>query len=167
MIQNGLKYLTFVFWILYFIEIMFYRIGVIEDVNLDRKRYLKHINKNFFSSINLKELVLFFIFIIFLQYKNTAVLEILFSAIYIYLLIDFFHTLAYDCKKIHHKMLMVQTVILVFFIIGFFMYTNHLYTTYCLMFSVSVMNSFLMYLFSFPVNRPKKKSKVTKKDVRE
>lgn len=143
-----LKYATFVPWILYFIEIMFYRIGVIDKFDLDKKKYFSHINKNLFSSINVKELILFSIFLLFIQAKNTVVLEILFPVIYLYLLIDFFHTLAYDCKKLKYKNLMVQSVTVVVGIILFFAITNHLYTTYILMFIFSILSAFLLYIFS-------------------
>jgi hypothetical protein len=143
-----IKLITFIPWILYFIEIMLYRINVIEEKSLDKSKYFKYLNKNLFSSINVKELVLFCIFIIFMQYEKTLVLEILFPAIYVYLLIDFFHTLAVNCKKIKNVFLMVETVILVVLVIGFFLITNHLYTTYVVMFAVSLLSSFLIYVFS-------------------
>lgn len=155
--MNYLKLATFIPWIIYFIEIMLYRIGVIETQELDKKRYFKYINKNFFSSINMKEVLLFCIFVIFLQYENTTVLEILFPAMYVYLIIDFFHTLAENCKKIDHKSLMVLTVILIVAIIAFFIWKNRLYTTYTLMFVVSILSSFLVYIFSLPLTLGKKK----------
>lgn len=154
-----IKLATFIPWILYFIEIMLYRIGVIESKNLDKKKYFKYLNENFFSSINMKELLLFSIFLIFMQYENTTVLEILFTTVYIYLLIDFFQTLAEGCKKIKYKRLMVASVILVVAIISFFLVTNHLYTTYILMFAVSLMSSFIIYIFSLSVPKVKKASK--------
>lgn len=144
-----IKYLTFVPWILYFIEIMLFRIGVIETYKLDKKKYFKHINENLFSSINIKEIVLLVIFILFMQHNNTAVLEILFATFYIYLLFDFFQTLAKYCKKIINKSLMVQSVLLVILIISFFIVTNKLYTTYILMFAASILSSFIIYMFSF------------------
>lgn len=154
--MNYIKLATFIPWIIYFIEIMLYRIGVIEDQDLDKKKYFKYMNKNLFSSINIKEIFLFSIFVIFIQYENTAVLELLFSAIYIYLTIDFFNTLAEKCKKIKHKSLMVESVILVLALIGFFIYKNHLYTTYLIMFAVSILSSFLIYIFSIPISLGKK-----------
>ena len=57
-------------WILYVIEIYYYRIGVIETGRYNKDKYFKHLNKNLFSSINIKELVLFFIFILFMLYKK-------------------------------------------------------------------------------------------------
>lgn len=149
MIAKLIKCITFIPWIIYFIEIMLYRIGVIETQGLSKKKYIEHINKNLFSSVNIKELFLLLIFIIFMQYDNTMVLEILFATIYLYLTIDFFHTLAPDCKKIKHKRLMVSSVILLTLIIGFFLYTNHLYTTYILMFAASLLSSFIIYIFAF------------------
>lgn len=146
-----LKLVTFIPWILYFIEIMFYRISVFDSKGKNKEKYFSYINKNLFSSLNIKELLLFFVFMLFIQYENTTVLEILFATIYIYLLIDFFHGLAYDCKKLKHKMLMVETVILLVLIIGFFLITEHLYTTYILMFIVSILSSFLIYLFGLPI----------------
>lgn len=146
-----LKLVTFIPWILYFIEIMFYRISVFDSKGKNKDKYFSYLNKNLFSSLNIKELFLFFIFMLFIQYENTTVLEILFATMYIYLLIDFFHGLAYDCKKIKHKMLMVETVILLILIIGFFLVTGHLYTTYILMFIVSILSSFLIYLFGLPI----------------
>lgn len=149
MIGLIIQFLTFIPWILYFIEIMLYRIGVIENTNLDKEKYMKHIDSNLFSSINTKELLLFSIFIIFMQYDNLTVLEILFPTIYIFLLIDFFHTLAKNCKKIKNKLLMIQSVILVIIIIGLFTFTKHLYTTYILMFTVSLFSSFIIYIFAY------------------
>lgn len=146
-----LKLASFIPWILYFIEIMFYRISIFDSKGKNKEKYFSYINKNLFSSLNIKELFLFFIFIIFIQYENTTVLEILFATIYIYLLIDFFHGLAYDCKKIKHKMIMVETVILLVLIIGFFLITEHLYTTYLLMFIASILSSFLIYIFGLPI----------------
>lgn len=143
-----IKYATFIPWILYFIEIMLYRIGVIESCKLDKDTYFKQINKNLFSSINIKEIVLFTIFLLFMQHNNTPVLEMLFSTFYIYLLIDFFQTLAKECKKIKNKSLMVQAVIAVSSTILFFSISNKLYTTYILMFSASILSSFLIYIFS-------------------
>lgn len=154
-----IKYLTFIPWILYFIEIMLYRIGVIETHKLDKDTYFKHIKENLFkSSINVKEAILFVIFILFKLSKNTPVLETLFATFYIFLLLDFFQTLAYDCKKIKYKSLMVQSVILVVLIIGFFTFTNKLYTTYTLMFLVSLSSSFIIYGFSLVTNILKPKS---------
>ncbi len=157
--MNYLKLATFIPWIIYFVEIMLYRIGVIETQGLDKKKYFHHINKNFFSSINMKEVFLFVIFMIFIQYENTTALEILFPAMYVYLLIDFFHTRAADCKKIEHKSLMVESVILLSIIIGFFIWKDHLYTTYILMFAVSILSSFIIYLFSLPLGFVKKKKR--------
>ena len=145
-----LKYTTFIPWILYFIEIMLYRIGIIETHKLD---YFQYCKKNLFKTINFKELLLLILFIWFIFIKNTFVLEILFSATYLYLLIDFFYTLARDCKKIKHKSLMVQTVILTCSIILFFMFTNKLYTTYLLMFGVSLVSSLIIYIFSLPIRK--------------
>ena len=148
MITKIITLITFIPWIIYFIEIMLYRINVIEGKDRDKRKYFKHIDQNFFSSINLKELFLFCIFIIFMQYDNTTVLEILFPAIYVYLIIDFFHTLASKCKKIQNKWLMVESVLVLLAIIIFFLITNHLYTTYILMFIVSILSTFVIYLFS-------------------
>ncbi len=130
---------------------MLYRIGVIETQDLEKKKYFKFINKNFFSSINMKEILLFVIFVIFLQYENTTVLEILFTAMYVYLIIDFFHTKASECKKIKNKTLMVESVAIIVAIIAFFIWKNHLYTTYILMFGVSILSTFIVYLLSFPI----------------
>ncbi len=153
-----LQYITFTPWILYFIEIMYYRSAVIERHELEKKSYFEYINKNFFKSINMKELALFCIFILFMQRENTMVLEILFPTIYLFLLIDFFHTLAYDCKKIKYKSLMVQSVIIVVGVILYFFLTKHLYTTYNLMFIVSILSAFLMYGFSIITTCFSKKS---------
>lgn len=143
-----LKLLTFIPWILYFVEIMYYRIGVIESNGKNKEKYFLYLNKNFFSSINLKEIFLFTVFLIFMQYEKTIVLEILFATIYLYLLIDFFHSLAVNCKKIKRKSYMVLSVVLIVGFVSFFWFTNHLYTTYILMFSFSIMSSFVIYLFS-------------------
>ncbi len=156
---NYVKLATFIPWIIYFVEIMLYRIGVIENQELDKKKYFKFINKNFFASINMKEIFLFVIFVIFLQYENTTVLELLFPAMYIYLLIDFFHTRAADCKKIEHKSLMVLSILLIVLLVGFFILQNRLYTTYIFMFSVSILSSFIIYLFSIPIDLLMRKNK--------
>lgn len=154
--KDVIKYLTFVPWILYFIEIMLYRIGVIETHKFNKKAYFNHLNSHFFKSINVKEIILFLIFLLFMQRENTMVLEILFVSFYMYLLIDFFLDLAYGCKKIHHKVLMVQSVVLLVAIIGFFAFTRKLYTTYILMFSVSILSSFIIYVFGLCVKKPLK-----------
>ncbi len=159
MIIKTIKCLTFIPWILYFIEIMLYRIGIIEDEKLDKKKYMKHLNNHMFSSINIPEIVLFFVFLLFMQYKKTIVLEILFPTIYLYLLINFFQSLAKDCKKIKNKIMMVLCVLLTISIIAFFLYTNHLYTTYILMFSSSILSSFIIYIFSKFVGLGKKERK--------
>lgn len=159
MIDTIIKMTTFIPWIVYFIEIMLYRINIIEEKGNTKDKYFKYLNKNFFSSINMKELVLFCIFIIFMQYENTTVLEILFPAIYVYLLIEFFQTLAEDCQKIKNKWLMVQSVILVVILIIFFVVANHLYTTYTMMFMVSILSSFIVYLFERIYNLFAKKTK--------
>jgi len=148
MIRTIIKLLTFIPWILYFVEIMYYRIGVIESKGLDKEKYLNYANKHLFSTINTKELMLFLIFIIFMQSHRTVVLEILFTTIYIYLLIDFFMTLAASCKKIKYKSIMVQTVILIVLVITYFLIFNKLYTTYNLMFAFSIISPILVYLFS-------------------
>lgn len=158
--MNYVKLATFIPWIIYFIEIMLYRIGVIETQGMDKKKYFKYINKNFFSSINVKEVFLFSIFVIFIQYENTTVLEMLFPAMYLYLTIDFFHSLAQDCKKIEHKSLMVISVVLVVALVAFFIFKDHLYTTYILMFAVSILSSFLVYLFSLPLAITRKSKKI-------
>lgn len=158
--MNYVKLATFIPWIIYFIEIMLYRIGVIETQGMDKKKYFKYINKNFFSSINVKEVFLFSIFVIFIQYENTTVLEMLFPAMYLYLTIDFFHSLAQDCKKIEHKSLMVISVVLVVVLVAFFIFKDHLYTTYILMFAVSILSSFLVYLFSLPLAITRKSKKI-------
>lgn len=156
---NYVKLATFIPWIIYFVEIMLYRIGVIENQDLDKKKYFKFINKNFFSSINMKEILLFVIFVIFLQYENTTVLEILFTAMYVYLIIDFFHTRASDCQKIGHKSLMAEAILLIILVISFFIWKNHLYMTYILMFSISILSAFIIYIFSIPLNLIAKKKK--------
>lgn len=155
-ITRIVKLVTFIPWILYFIEIMLYRISTIEKHNLDKTKYFNFLNGNLFKAINVKELVLFCMFIIFLQFKNTTVLEILFPAIYIYLLVDFFHVFASDCTKIKHKSLMVLSVILLAILILYFLLTNHLYTTYELMFIVSILSAFVMYGFSLIIKKRKK-----------
>lgn len=155
--MNYIKLITFIPWIIYFLEIMYYRIGILEKNDLEKKKYFHHLNKNFFTSINMKEILLFVIFMIFIQYENTTVLEILFSAMYVYLIIDFFHTLRADCKKIEHKSLMVESIILVGGLIAFFILKNHLYTTYILMFAVSILSTFIIYLLSLPIALSKKK----------
>lgn len=155
--MNYIKLITFIPWIIYFLEIMYYRIGILERNDLEKKKYFHHLNKNFFTSINMKEILLFVIFMIFIQYENTTVLEILFSAMYVYLIIDFFHTLRADCKKIEHKSLMVESIIIVGGLIAFFILKNHLYTTYILMFAVSILSTFIIYLLSLPIALSKKK----------
>jgi len=157
MIPRIIKFMTFIPWILYFIKIMFYRIVVIENKKLDKEKYLKHLDGNMFSSINIPEIVLFSIFLIFMQYKKTLVLEMLFPTIYIYLLINFFQTLAKDCKRIQNKTFMVLSILLLMSIIGYFIYTNRLYTTYILMFTSSILSSFIIYIFSLFVKFKKKK----------
>ncbi len=155
--MNYIKLITFIPWIIYFLEIMYYRIGILEKNDLEKKKYFHHLNKNFFTSINMKEILLFVIFMIFIQYENTTVLEILFSAMYVYLIIDFFHTLRADCKKIEHKSFMVESIIIVGGLIAFFILKNHLYTTYILMFAVSILSTFIIYLLSLPIALSKKK----------
>lgn len=155
--MNYIKLITFIPWIIYFLEIMYYRIGILEKNDLEKKKYFHHLNKNFFTSINMKEILLFVIFMIFIQYENTTVLEILFSAMYVYLIIDFFHTLRADCKKIEHKSLMIESIIIVGGLIAFFILKNHLYTTYILMFAVSILSTFIIYLLSLPIALSKKK----------
>ncbi len=157
MIPRIIKFMTFIPWILYFIKIMFYRIVVIENKKLDKEKYLKHLDGNMFSSINIPEIVLFSIFLIFMQYKKTLVLEMLFPTIYIYLLINFFQTLAKDCKRIQNKTFMVLSILLLMSIIGYFIYTNRLYTTYILMFTSSILSSFIIYIFSLFVKFKKRK----------
>ena len=157
MIPRIIKFMTFIPWILYFIKIMFYRIVVIENKKLDKENYLKHLDGNMFSSINIPEIVLFSIFLIFMQYKKTLVLEMLFPTIYIYLLINFFQTLAKDCKRIQNKTFMVLSILLLMSIIGYFIYTNRLYTTYILMFTSSILSSFIIYIFSLFVKFKKRK----------
>lgn len=154
-----IKCLTFIPWILYFVEIIFYRIGVIETCKLNKEKYFKHMSKNMFSTINIKELMLFFIFLLFLQKDNALVLEILFPVIYIYILIDFFHTLAYDCKKIQNKLLMVLSVCLIIGLVIFFIVTDKLYTAYILMFIASILNAFLIFAFSWLTTPFRKASK--------
>lgn len=129
---------------------MLYKIGVIET---HKHKYFQYCKKNLFKTINFKELLLLILFIWFIFIKNTFVLEILFSATYLYLLIDFFYTLAKDCKKIKHKSLMAQSIILTSLIILFFMSTNKLYTTYLLMFGVSLSSSLIIYIFSLPIRK--------------
>ena len=148
MIARVIQLLTFIPWILYYIEIMLYRITIIEGKECDREKYFKYLNKNFFNSFNVKELVLFCIFVIFMQWNNTTVLEILFPAIYIYLLINFFHSLANKCKKITDKWLMIDSVILLVVLIIYFLISGHLFATYILMFASSLLSSFIIYLFS-------------------
>ncbi len=155
--MNYIKLITFIPWIIYFLEIMYYRIGILEKNDLEKKKYFHHLNKNFFTSINMKEILLFVIFMIFIQYENTTVLEILFSAMYVYLIIDFFHTLRADCKKIEHKSLLIESIIIVGGLITFFILKNHLYTTYILMFAVSILSTFIIYLLSLPIVLSKKK----------
>ncbi len=155
--MNYIKLITFIPWIIYFLEIMYYRIGILEKNDLEKKKYFHHLNKNFFTSINMKEILLFVIFMIFIQYENTTVLEILFSAMYVYLIIDFFHTLRADCKKIEHKSLLIESIIIVGGLITFFILKNHLYTTYILMFAVSILSTFIIYLLSLPIALSKKK----------
>lgn len=152
MIDTIIKTITFIPWIIYFIEIMLYRINVLEEKECNRDKYFKYINKNFFKSINLKELVLFTLFIIFMQYENTTVLEILFPAIYLYLTIEFFHTLQEDCTKMKNKWLMIVTVFLIVLFVAFFVWTRHLYTTYIMMFSISLLSSFVVYIFHYIYN---------------
>jgi len=155
--MNYIKLITFIPWIIYFLEIMYYRIGILEKNDLEKKKYFHHLNKNFFTSINMKEILLFVIFMIFIQYENTTVLEILFSAMYVYLIIDFFHTLRADCKKIEHKSLLIESIIIIGGLIAFFILKNHLYTTYILMFAVSILSTFIIYLLSLPIALSKKK----------
>ncbi len=154
-----IKLATFIPWIIYFVEIMLYRIGVIEKHDLNKEKYFKNMNKNFFSSINMKEVFLFIVFILFLQHENETVLKILFPAIYLYLTIDFFQSLAADCKKIKNKLLMIESVLVLVGIILFFIITNHLFTTYIVMFSISIMSSFIIYIFSWTCNIFKTKKK--------
>lgn len=152
--MNYIALATFIPWILYYIEIMLYRINVYEKKGENREKYFAHMDKNFFSSINMKEVLLFVIFLIFMQYENTTVEEILFSTIYLYLLIDFFHTLAADCTKIKHKVLMVESVLLLVIIIGLFLLRDNLSTAYILMFSASILSSFIMFIFGLSLEIP-------------
>lgn len=145
--MNYLKLATFIPWILYYVQIMLYRINIYEKKGDNREKYFSHMDKNLFSSINIKELLLFMIFLIFMQYENETVLEILFAAIYFYLLIDFFQTLVNDCTKIKHKLLMCESVVLLGAIIVHFIIRDNLSTTYILMFVSSIMSSFIMFIF--------------------
>ena len=139
-------------WILYFIEIYYYRISVVEKYGVS-EQYYNHINKNLFESINIKELLLFFIFIIFVQFEKVYVLKILFIFFYIYLLFDFFMTLAEKCKRIKYKFIMVQTIILCVMLIGTYVAFNNLYLTYILMFISSILSSFIVYVFALVNNK--------------
>ncbi len=156
MIGKVLKYLTFIPWIIYFIKLMYYRSGIIENKGYKRNKYFPYLNKNLFASINTKELLLFLMFLIFMQYENTTVLEILFSTIYVFLLIDFLHTIK-DKVKVKNPLYIILTILLVGGLIVFFTLTNHLYTVYLLMFSVSIMSSFIIYVFGHIVNIGKKR----------
>lgn len=140
-------------WILYIIEIYYYRISIIEKEKLDKKKYFNYINKNFFSSINIKELLLFFIFILFMLYGKKWVLKILIVSFYLYLLLDFFMTLAEKCKKIKHKSLMAQTIIMVGLVVLSYPVFGKLKLTYILMFITSILSSFIIYLFSIITKR--------------
>lgn len=144
---------TMIPWILYYIEIYYYRISVIEKYGTNDKKYFNHINKSFFESINIKELILFFIFIIFLQFGKVYVLKILFIFFYIYLLFDFFMTLAEKCTKIKNKFIMVQTVILCILLIGSYLVFRKVYLTYILMFIASILSSFIVYAFAIINNK--------------
>lgn len=148
---------TFIPWVVYFIHIMHYRIEILESKGQNREKYFSYINKNFFSSINIKELFLFFVFLLFVKYENTTVLEILFSAMYVYLLIDFLHGPRTKGKKIQHKGLMFASLLLIAAIIGYFIISGHLYTTYDVMFVVSIMSTFIVYIFGLPIIYAKKK----------
>ena len=148
LITKIISLITFIPWILYYIEIMLYRINIIEKENLNKEKYFKYINKNFFKSINIKELVLFCIYMCFYTFQNQLVLELLFSAIYIYLLVDFFFVYANDCTKIKNKSLMILSVILVILLNIFFITTNHLFITYNIMFTLSILSSFVVYIFT-------------------
>ena len=150
-INRVIKLVTFIPWILYYIEIMYYRIHMIERCDLNKAKYFNYVNKNFFKAINIKELVLFFVFIIFTRYENTVALEILFPTVYLYLLVDFFHTYANDCGKINYYILMVLSVMLLIFVIMFFIITNHLYTTYDFMFIISILSTFIIYIMSLTI----------------
>ena len=140
-------------WILYIIEIYYYRISIIEKEKLDKKKYFNYINKNFFSSINIKELLLFFIFILFMLYGKKWVLKILIVSFYLYLLLDFFMTLAEKCKKIKYKSLMVQTIIMVGLVVLSYPFLGKLKLTYILMFITSILSSFIIYVFSIITKR--------------
>jgi len=147
MIIQILKFATFLPWFIYYLNVMTYNIKVVEEKHLDKTEYFNYINQNFFNSFNIKELLLFCIFLVFMQHENTVVLEILFSTIYIYLLIDFFHSSKVNHRIIEHKNMIAQAILLSVLIIGFFGFTNHLYTTYILMFTISLIGAFLVYIF--------------------
>jgi len=154
----AIKLLTFIPWIIYFLHIMNVRTNTIEKNKYDKEKYFKYVDKNFFKSLSIKELLLFFVFILFLTYKNTTTLEILFAAIYIYLLIDILHT--YDFSEIKSKKnYLIEIIILILGIIIYFVLTNNLYTTYVLAFMVSVLSSILIYIFELIRKLFKKKSK--------
>ena len=142
-----LNLITVIPWIMYYIEIYYYRISVLEDCKLDKKKYFSHINKHLFESINIKEIILFFIFVIFMHYDKIYVLKILFITFYIYLLIDFFLTLAEKCKKINHPVIMGQVIILCSLIIIHYLIFKDLTLTYIFMFIASILNSFITYIF--------------------
>ena len=143
--------ITFIPWILYYVEVMYYRIHTIERFNLNGKKYFNYINNNFFKSINIKELVLFFVFILFAGYQSKLALKILFPTIYLYLLVDFFHTYAEECGKIHNYILMALSVLLIGFIIVYYIITEDLYLSYSCMFTVSVFSAFIVYIFTFAI----------------
>ena len=153
----AIKLLTFIPWIIYFLHIMKVRTNTIEKNKYDKDKYFKYIDKNFFKSLSIKELLLFFVFILFLTYKNTTTLEILFAAIYIYLLIDILHD--YDFAEIKNsKNYLIEIMVLIVGLIVYFILTNNLYTSYVLAFMVSILSSLLTYIFEWFRKLFKKKS---------
>ena len=143
-----IKIFTFIPWIIYFLYIMAQRANAIEKNNYEKDKYFKYVNKNFFKALSVKELILFFVFMIFLTYRNTTTLEILFASIYIYLIIDVIHD--GEAKRVNNsKSYLVEVVLIIALIILYFVLTNNLYTTYVLAFMVSILSSLLIYVFEW------------------
>ena len=46
MIRTIIKLLTFIPWILYFVEIIYYRIAVLESKNLNKEKYIDYIKQS-------------------------------------------------------------------------------------------------------------------------
>lgn len=138
--MNYLILLSFIPWILYYVEIVYVNIALLENAKLKWCDYKYPILP--------LELIFLAIFLLLWFLKKITIIHYYFPIIYLILLVEFFRKLAHNCHKIKHKFIMVVEILLITLsVLSYIIFKNEI-ISYAIMFILSIFSYITVFTFS-------------------